>query len=146
VLIDRLGIARLIPHGGDMCLLDAVLSWDQSRIQCATATHQAVTNPLRRAGRLPVLCGVEYAAQGLALHAALAAEGKMAISGGVRRGYLASLRSLTCHVERLDQLPGTLIVEAECLAGEASRMIYRFALLHQDRTLLDGRAGVVLEE
>ncbi|HEY0425103.1 MAG TPA: hypothetical protein VGC82_17420 [Rhodopila sp.] len=146
MLIDRLGIARLIPHEGDMCLLDGILSWDRSRIRCATATHRAATNPLRRAGRLPVLCGVEYAAQAMALHAALThAEAKVPNSGGARRGYLASLRSLTCHIERLDQLEGTLIIEAECLAGEAGRMIYRFALRHQDCILLDGRAGVVLE-
>lgn len=119
MLIDRLEIARLIPHEGDMCLLDGVLSWDQSWIRCATATHRAATNPLRRAGRLPILCGIEYAAQGMALHAALTRpDVKAPGSGAARRGYLASLRSVTCHEERLDQVAGTLIVEAERLAGK----------------------------
>jgi predicted hotdog family 3-hydroxylacyl-ACP dehydratase len=141
VLIDKPGIARLIPHAGDMCLLDGVLSWDALKIQCVTATHRRAGNPLRRDGRIGILCGVEYAAQAMALHAALA--------GGdpdtPTRGYLASLRAVACHADRLDLVPGTLIVDAERLHGEAGRAIYGFALHGDGRLLLDGRAAVVLE-
>jgi len=146
MLIDKPGIARLIPHAGDMCLLDGVLSWDPSRIRCAAETHRRLDNPLRRNDRLGILCGVEYAAQAMALHAALAAAGPEGPNpGGARRGYLASLRAVSCHQERLDLMPGMLIVDAERLHGEAGRMIYCFALSHQERILLDGRAAVVLE-
>jgi len=147
VVIDKQGIARLIPHAGAMCLLDSVLGWDQARIRCGTASHRAMDNPLRRDGRLGILCGVEYAAQAMAVHGALAAGGgDDASCGRARVGYLASLRALVCHEDRLDLLPGTLIVAAERLVGEASRAIYRFTLHHGDRILLEGRAAVVLTE
>jgi predicted hotdog family 3-hydroxylacyl-ACP dehydratase len=142
MLMDRTEVARLIPHAGDMCLLDGVLSRDETHIRCVTATHRWAGNPLRRDGRLGVLCGIEYAAQAIALHSALAGGG----STSPRRGYLASLRSVSCHDDRLDLIPGTLTVDAERLFGEAGRMIYAFALRHENRMLLDGRAAVVLEE
>ena len=144
MLIDTSGIARLIPHAGEMCLLDGVQSWDERRIQCATDSHRARGNPLRRNGRLGILCGVEYAAQAMALHGVLAADGSVAARA--RAGYLASLRALTCHDDRLDQLPGTLVVQAERLHGDADRAIYGFRLSHESRILLEGRAAVVLAE
>jgi predicted hotdog family 3-hydroxylacyl-ACP dehydratase len=141
MLMDKPAIAGLIPHAGDMCLLDGVESWDDARIACVTVSHRSASNPLRRNGRVGILCGVEYAAQAMALHGALA-EGA---AGMPRRGYLASLRAVKCQVDRLDLLPGLLLVEAERLYGEAGRMIYGFALRHDNRVLLSGRAAVVLE-
>jgi predicted hotdog family 3-hydroxylacyl-ACP dehydratase len=144
VLIDKAGIARLLPHSGAMCLLDGVLNWDEMRIRCATTSHRAADNPMRRGGKLGILCGVEYAAQAMALHGGLAG-GKPA--GGRREaaGFLASVRSLACHVDRLDVLQGPIIVAAERLHGEAGRAIYSFLLQHADRTLLSGKAAVVLQ-
>jgi predicted hotdog family 3-hydroxylacyl-ACP dehydratase len=142
VLIDKAGITRLIPHAGNMCLLDGVRRWDGAGIECATDSHRSMHNPLWRNGRLGALCGVEYAAQAMALHSALA-------GGEVdqpRQGYLASLRHVVCRGDRLDLLPGTLIVAAERLFGDASRAIYHFTLAHEDDVLLDGRAAVVLQE
>jgi predicted hotdog family 3-hydroxylacyl-ACP dehydratase len=139
MLIDKPGISRLIPHAGAMCLLDSVLSWDGMQIRCASASHRVLDNPLRRDGRLGILCGVEYAAQAMALHGALAAGD----TGPPRVSYLASLRSLACHVDRLDLLPGILVIEAERLHGDASGSIYGFSLRHEARTLLDGRAAVM---
>jgi predicted hotdog family 3-hydroxylacyl-ACP dehydratase len=140
VLIDGAGIARLIPHSGAMCLLDGVLSWDETRIFCVAGGHRSPGNPLRRNGRLGILCGVEYAAQAMALHGALA------FDNSARVGFLASVRAVHCHVDRLDLLPGNLSVEAEQVHGEAGRAMYRFRLCNEDRVLLDGRAAVVLAE
>ena len=141
MLIDKTGIERLIPHAGAMCLLDGVLSWDAALVRCISSSHRARDNPMRRDGRLGILCGVEYAAQAMALHGAL-------VRGGdpVRApvGYLASLRALTCHVERLDLLSGALFVDAERLHGDGDRALYRFTLGHDDRVVLEGRAAVVL--
>ena len=141
MLIDHAGIARLIPHSGDMCLLDGVLRWNGSRIACVSMSHRLVGNPLRRNGRIGILCGVEYAAQAMALHAGLA-------EGGLespRRGYLASLRTVACHADRLDLIAGRLLVEAERLFGDAGRVIYGFTIGHEGGVLLNGRAAVVLE-
>ena len=144
MLIDKIGIAGLIPHSGAMCLLDGVLRWDDVRIQCTATSHQADSNPLRRNGQLGILCGVEYAAQAMALHGRLAAAAQTC--GQAQAGFLAAIRSVACHVDRLDVLPGTIIVAAERLMGDAERAIYSFLLRHQDCILLDGRAVVVLQK
>jgi predicted hotdog family 3-hydroxylacyl-ACP dehydratase len=139
MLIDRSGIAKLIPHAQQMCLLHGVLSWDGTRMSCTTNTHRAAHNPLRRNGRLGVLCGVEYAAQAMALHSVLAAD-----AGPARAGYLASVRALVSHVDRLDLVAGYLLIEIERLHGDGERAIYGFSLRDDSDVLLSGRAAVVL--
>ena len=54
-----------------MCLLDEVLTWDATQIRCRSATHRVPDNPLRAHGRLGAVCGIEYAAQAMAVHGAL---------------------------------------------------------------------------
>jgi predicted hotdog family 3-hydroxylacyl-ACP dehydratase len=56
-----------------MCLLDEVIGWDAERITCTSSSHRSVDNPLRARGRLGIACGIEYAAQAMAVHAALIA-------------------------------------------------------------------------
>lgn len=68
LLLDRAAIAALIPHDGAMCLLDGVLAWDRTSITCAASSHRAPGNPLAAGCRLDVVCGVEYAAQAMAVH------------------------------------------------------------------------------
>lgn len=140
MIIGRADIAKLIPHAGAMCLLERVLEWDDASIRCLSTRHRAEDNPLRSRGRLAAVCGVEFAAQAMAVHGALAA------GAGPRpkAGYLASLRELTCRCERLDGLAGDLVIDAERVMGDARQAVYRFAL-HCDRSeILAGRATVVL--
>ena len=51
-MLDRAWIAAHIPHQGTMCLLNAVLEWDESRIVCEAMSHNLPDNPLRAEGRL----------------------------------------------------------------------------------------------
>jgi predicted hotdog family 3-hydroxylacyl-ACP dehydratase len=139
--IDKSAIAQLIPHAGAMCLLDSVLAWDASSIRCAAIGHRDADNPLRTHDRLPVLCGIEYAAQAMAVHGGLAG----VVGQQPRAGYLASVRNVVCAVDRLDTLEGTLIVTAQSLMGDDSRVVYRFDLEHDGRSVLSGRAAVVLD-
>jgi len=141
MLIGKVEIQARIPHAGAMCLLDGVLSWDDVHITCTTRSHRAPDNPLRRDGRLHAICGVEYAAQAMALHGALAGSAL----ARPRVGYLASLRGLACRVVYLDAIEGDLLVEAERLVDEGSRVIHRFALGGEGGELMSGRAAVVLE-
>jgi predicted hotdog family 3-hydroxylacyl-ACP dehydratase len=141
VQLSAAQIAQLIPHSGAMCLLDGVLRWDERRILCASSGHRAADNPLRAGDRLPALCGVEYAMQAMAVHGGLT--GKTA--GRPRTGYLASLRDVECRSERLDDLPGELLVEAELLAGDGAQASYRFSLRVGEVEVLHGRALVVLD-
>ncbi len=138
--MTREQLAALIPHAGTMCLLDGVLSWDRSRIRCIARSHRDAVNPLRHAGRLGALCGVEYASQAMAVHGGLTAGGERPAAG-----YLASLRDLACRVARLDDIAEDLVIDAENLTGEGSRVIYAFSLSAGGRDLLSGRAAVVID-
>ncbi|SCC92600.1 putative 3-hydroxylacyl-(Acyl carrier protein) dehydratase-like protein [Thiomonas sp. X19] len=74
VPLDHAWIAAHIPHQGSMCLLDAVLRWDAQHIVCSATSHRDASNPLRQFDRLGAACGIEYAAQAMAVHGALVAE------------------------------------------------------------------------
>jgi predicted hotdog family 3-hydroxylacyl-ACP dehydratase len=130
----------MIPHAGSMCLLDGVLHWDETEVRCISATHRAADNPLRRGGRLPAACGVEYAAQAMATHGGLLA----ATDGRRQTGYLASIRDLVLRCDRLDLLSGDLVIDAERLLGNEGRAVYRFRIRCEDAEMLSGRAAVVL--
>ncbi|HTS52423.1 MAG TPA: hydroxymyristoyl-ACP dehydratase [Burkholderiales bacterium] len=140
MLMDKAALRARIPHAGAMCLIDGVLSWDDTRIGCTTGSHRAGDNPLRRDGRLHAICGVEYAAQAMALHGALTG----APHARPRAGYLASVRDVECRVAYLDTIENDLLVEAERLLQEGSRVIYQFALRSGAHELMSGRAAVVL--
>jgi predicted hotdog family 3-hydroxylacyl-ACP dehydratase len=139
--LDRAWIAARIPHQGSMCLLDTVAGWSAEHIVCSALSHNDPAHPLRAAGRLGAASGIEYAAQAMAVHGALMASAHAA----PRQGYLTSVRSVTLHAERLDDLPGALSVRAERVSGDANHVLYQFFVHHQGRCLLEGRAAVVLD-
>lgn len=142
MLLDADRIAGLIPHSGRMCLLNGVLSWDRDTIRCTANSHRDEDNPLRRGGHLSATCGIEYAAQAMALHGALSA----ADGAAQRPGLLASVRDLRRHAFALDECHGDLTIEARLLLSEGNRMIYAFSVSCADRTLIEGRSAVVLGE
>jgi predicted hotdog family 3-hydroxylacyl-ACP dehydratase len=154
VPLDREWIEQHIPHKGRMCLLDEVLHWDAARIRCRSATHRAADNPLRAYGRLGAACGIEYAAQAMAVHGALvAASAPLAsrISTSVRSsigtaiGYLASVRNVTLYVARLDDLETDLVAAAERITGDGRTVLYEFSVWGAVQPLLRGRASVVFD-
>jgi predicted hotdog family 3-hydroxylacyl-ACP dehydratase len=140
-MLTKSDIAKLIPHAGTMCLLERVLHWDSTTIRCGSRTHRDAANPLRTGGELPALCGIEYAAQAMALHGGLA----RTIAGRPTTGYLASLRDVACREDRLDRPAGDLLVEAERLMGDEARVIYQFTLKVGEIEVLSGRATVILD-
>ena len=142
IKLDHAWIARHIPHQGSMCLLDSVEAWDQQRIQCRASSHRAADNPLRAYGRLGAACGIEYAAQAMAVHGALMAPPD---SAGARVGYLVSVRGTQLHVPRLDDIAADLVVEASCITRSENNILYQFSVSAAGRLLLDGRAAVVLD-
>lgn len=124
-----------------MCLLDEVVAWSETAIECRATSHVATANPLRAEGRLGAACGVEYAAQAMAVHGALlAGDGDRP-----RQGYLVSLRGVSLHVARLDDRPDPLLIRAERLSGEANNVLYQFRVEHRGECLVEGRASVVLD-
>lgn len=143
-MLNRDWIAARIPHQGGMCLLDAVAEWTPERIRCTSASHRRADNPLRADDRLGAACGIEYAAQAMAVHGALIA-GDPAINRPPRQGFLASVRGVELHVDRLDDIADDLDVEAERLSGDDNHILYRFAVRGGERLLLAGRAAVILD-
>lgn len=140
-MLDHAWIAAHIPHQGDMCLLDSVVDWSENAISCRAVSHTDPANPLRAADRLGAATGIEYAAQAMAIHGALLA----GQDDAPRQGYLTSVRSVTLHVDRLDDLSGPLDVQAERLSGDANNILYQFSVGHAGCCLLAGRAAVVLD-
>ena len=141
--MNRAWIAARIPHRGRMCLLEEVIGFDARGVRCRTGTHREPDNPLRAHGRLGVACGIEYAAQAMALHGALstAAQGT---AGAVRVGLLAGVREVRPRVLRLDDIESDLICEVRQVAADGFTALYEFELRADERTLLSGRASVVL--
>ena len=138
--IAKAEIAGMIPHAGRMCLLDEVIRWAENAIRCRSRSHRDSGNPLRAGAELPALCGIEYAAQAMAVHGRLSA----AVRETPRAGYLASVSDVVCSAARLDDLGHELVIDAERLAGDGERALYRFALSCAGVEILRGKAAVVL--
>ena len=140
VSIDHAWIAAHIPHQGSMCLLDRVESWNETAILCRAHSHLVADNPLREAGSLGIVNGIEYAAQAMAVHGALLAGDDQAPSAG----FLTSVRNVHWHRQRLDDVDAELMVRAERLSGNELNILYEFSLYCADTLLLSGRASVML--
>jgi predicted hotdog family 3-hydroxylacyl-ACP dehydratase len=140
VQLDRRWIEEHIPHRGGMCLLDEVLAWDDTQTRCRSSTHHSPANPLRAFGRLGAACAIEYAAQTMAVHGALVA----AAAGSVAaRGFLASVRGIQLHVDRLDEVASDLVASVRRIAGDDSTALYEFSVSGDGQVLACGRAAIV---
>lgn len=140
-VLDHAWICSHIPHQGSMCLLDSVEAWDGGQIRCRASSHREADNPLRAHGQLGAACGIEYAAQAMAVHGALLAP---AGSTTPRAGYLVSVRGANLHVPRLDDIAADLMVEAVCITRNENNILYQFNVRAAGQLLLDGRAAVVV--
>jgi predicted hotdog family 3-hydroxylacyl-ACP dehydratase len=163
--LNRAWIESRIPHRGRMCLLDEVIAWSDARVSCRSSTHRETDNPLRAYGRLGIACGIEYAAQAMAVHGALVAASSAAdrgaplsgspaaawaapgtpAAGSPAAGFLAAVRDVRFHSLRLDDVQGDLICDAARMAGDASTALYEFELRSEAALLLRGRATVVFD-
>ena len=108
-----------------MCLLDAVLTWDpRSRPLPQHHTSQA-GNPLRSHERLGAACGIEYAAQAMAVHGALVAASECrsehlarSVRGsGAAVGYLASVRNVSATRRATRRYDGELVADRRARDG-----------------------------
>jgi predicted hotdog family 3-hydroxylacyl-ACP dehydratase len=140
--ITKAAFCRLIPHHGSMCLLDKVEQWDDNGLVCTTASHRDMANPLRRGNQLDAICGLEYAAQAMAVHVGLLEQGK---ERRLTAGYLGAVKNLMLHATRLDDVKEDMRVQATRLVGETGSFIYVFRVSVEQRALLDGRASIFLK-
>jgi predicted hotdog family 3-hydroxylacyl-ACP dehydratase len=121
-----------------MNLLDRVLEHGSESLHAAAASHRAADNPLRRDGRLSAAAGIEYAAQAMAVHGALAA----GPDGGARPGYLALARDVRWHAPRLDDIAEDLEIRVRRLAAQTASAMYEFSIEAGGRPLVEGRVAV----
>jgi predicted hotdog family 3-hydroxylacyl-ACP dehydratase len=135
--ICRDAILGLIPHAGEICLLDEILSWDRRFLRCRSARFAYPSNPLRRAdGSLGMACGIEIAGQAMAAH------GRLIDSAGAApvAGMLVGVRDVECAAGPLQGRE--ILIEVEQLMGDAKGASYRFSITGAHETLLRGRATV----
>jgi predicted hotdog family 3-hydroxylacyl-ACP dehydratase len=132
---------HLIPHAGNMCLLEAVRRFDDTTIHAVTRSHQHADHPLRTMHGLHAVHLAEYGAQATAVHGALLARSRGTES--VRPGRLVSLREFVLHVETLDGLSIALDIVAQCLYADESGAQYNFRIEHGGVLLASGRVAVI---
>jgi predicted hotdog family 3-hydroxylacyl-ACP dehydratase len=142
VLIERAGLAALLPHADAMLLLDGVEFWDAQRIICVSMQHRAPDNPLRARTGLSSIHAVEFAAQAMAVHGGLT----RASTQRPRVGLLLSVRDCVFHARRLDEIDSPLRIEAEQMGSNEETRLYRFRVSSQDVVLAEGRAAVMLRQ
>jgi predicted hotdog family 3-hydroxylacyl-ACP dehydratase len=135
-------LVAFLPHAGSMRLLERVASWDESSIRCHTKTHHDSVNPLRRGGCLDAVAGLEYAAQAMGLHVGLLDGGT---SSGGAIGYVGGVRDVLFGIDRLDDCPDELTVDATRLFMGNDSFLYRFAISSGGREVMSGRVSIFLK-
>ena len=145
MVLSRDAIAALIPHQGAMCLLEEVLSCDDDGIVCRAVSHRDAAHPLRDDGILPAVCGIEYAAQAMAVHGALMDRARRSgeTDGSQARHARGSARR---HPQRraAGRYRGRPDRQRAQAVAENGRLLYEFALHAGGRELVRGRAAVSL--
>jgi predicted hotdog family 3-hydroxylacyl-ACP dehydratase len=140
VPINKAEIRTLIPHSGEMCLLDEVTQWDDRSITCVTDTHRDPANPLRRDGRLSALHAFEYGAQAAAVHGGLRAR---SMDTTAPPGYLAAVRDARLHAARLDDIDSSLQICASRLFGDEANTVYECRISASNILLANGRITIM---
>jgi predicted hotdog family 3-hydroxylacyl-ACP dehydratase len=133
-MLNRAQIESCVPHAGTMCLLDAVTHWDATHIVCEAAAPTP-DHPLARAGGVPAVAAVEYAAQATAIHGALLDDATP------RAGMLAKLSDIELAPGCID---GALRVRAELLSRAESACMYSFSVHDARACCARGRLLVAL--
>ncbi|WP_455211396.1 hypothetical protein [Kaarinaea lacus] len=142
VLMGHDEICSMIPHAGAMCLLDRVLSWDETSIVCQSTSHQNPHNPLIKNGKLSSIHAVEYAAQAMAVHGCLLANAK---GEQLKPGYLAALKEVQLNVTYLQDLPEPLTIKAEQLMAGGGNLMYTLEVSTGGKVIATARATVVTQ-
>ena len=135
-------LSRFLPHEGAMRLIDRVESWDDARIRCHTQSHHDSVNPLRYGTRLEAVTGLEYAAQAMGVHVGLL--NRTRSTDGLI-GYVGSLRDVVLGVDRLDECPAELTIDAMRLFEGNNSFMYQFSISSGGRNVMTGRASIFLK-
>lgn len=135
--ITKADIAKLLPHSGNMLLIDRVDAWNEHSIRCSSDSHRNPDHPLRMHGRLSALHLIEYGAQAMGIHGGL-------LKGNSQAGYLAAIRDARLMTDTLDAIDGNLYIEATVLGKSAQGVIYQINICDaRNSLLLSARATII---
>lgn len=135
--LDRAWIECHVPHAGTMSLLDGVIQWDATHIECIAAAPSA-EHPLARDGKVPAVASAEYAAQATSVHGALIDD-----QVAPRSGMLAKLSEVKLHIGCIPADSKSLAVRAELLTRGDSGCLYTFEVADALQSIASGRLMVV---
>ena len=135
-------LSTFLPHTGAMRLIDLVDSWGATTIRCRTKSHRDRANPLRQGGRLDAVTGLEYAAQAMGVHVGLLNR-ERSTEGLI--GYVGGVKDVVLSIDRLDDCPGELTIEASRLFDSGESFMYQFAISSGGHNIMTGRASIFLK-
>lgn len=134
MLMDRVHISALIPHGESMCMLDEIIAWDETHIHGRSHSHASSNNPLFENGQLDTVLLIEYGAQAAAVHAALLNSGL----GEARPAYIGAVKDVELFTAMADN-SAALDLHLNCLLSSNQGAIYEMVARQAGNTLLRGR-------
>jgi len=135
-------LRTLIPHAGDMCLIDEVLSWDADGLIARTHSHKRPDNPLATDGVIAAAHVIEYAGQACALHGGLRAHER-----GIppTPALLVAASQIELPSDPLSDLADSLEIRVTRLQGSEQDAIYRFEIQDGEQRLSSGRLTVMAQ-
>ncbi|AHG39086.1 3-hydroxylacyl-ACP dehydratase [Pseudomonas syringae CC1557] len=123
-------LAELIPHAGDMILIDQVLAFDEEQIQTRlTVRADGLFN--QPDGSLPAWLGVELMAQSVAAYAGCQARSK---GEAVKLGFLLGSRKFDCNVDRFPLGSELHIHAVRSLQDDSGMGVFECTITGQDIT------------
>jgi len=148
--VNKQALCQLLPHSGTMCLIDKIVLWDKTSLLAQTESHLDSNNPLRHQGSISSIIGVEYAAQSMALHAALLSQQED--PGHSRKqkpeGYLATIRTIRIGADSLYSPDSAnlspLMISVSVLMCDSQGYSYEFTITADNSLLLSGRLTIFL--
>lgn len=137
--LNKTEICNMLPHAGDMCLLDSVDTWNEEYIVCIAKSHRQPSNPLRNANGLPMSALIEYGAQAMAVHGCLLSQQQ---GSSLKEGYLVALRDVKLVPGMLSEIDNEIKLKAVRIYAEAGNMIYTLQVHAGENELATARATV----
>ncbi|MCK5871274.1 MAG: hypothetical protein KAG26_00485 [Methylococcales bacterium] len=126
----------LIPHTGDMLLIDSVKKWSTISITTGSYSHQKINHPLRLNGVLSSLHLIEYGAQTIAIHCGL-------LTGENRAGVLAAVKDAQFYVDDLHNLADELHIHAAIEHQSMQGAVYQLTITSNHKRLLSAHTTVI---
>ena len=136
--VTKAQIVTLVPHAGNMCLIDEVITWNDTHIECMACLSAQSYHPLCLDGELSVIHLLEYGAQAMAVHAGLLRHNTPHNDRHSTPvpGFLAAIRDARFFIESLHGCDHELHIQAYALIHSANGVVYELTIADDQHTLL----------